>query len=449
MALADGQLLDGKYVITRKIAEGGMSTVYLGVNQRLGKEVAVKVLSPAMAAADDVLERFEREARIVSRIHSPYVADVFDYGALETGERFMVMEYLEGESLAAMLERERTIPVRMLSTIAMQILEGLAAAHSVGIIHRDLKPENVIVTKRGKDLVVKLVDFGISKVLDGSGLTTSIGAAVRQTAAGAVLGTPLYMSPEQARGSTILIDQRTDLYSLGVIIYEATAGEPPLMGENVNDLLFRVALDEPTPLTTRVPSVDRGFAAIVAKAMAKTVTDRYQTADEMIAALEEWRAQFVSLPPITAFRESATITPVVLEPRNTTKTTGVYARARRYALAVPALALIVLLLPFAKSAVSPAPVPTVAAEPAAEATNEPLMPSTKLVPIATDPIIIERAVIPKWVSAVPLNEKTPKPKAPKVIDAGPPEPMITVEAPVDSNAAPNPQEENKEQGSAD
>jgi serine/threonine protein kinase len=280
----EGRLIDGKYVIVRRIAEGGTSTVWLGVNERIGKDVAVKVLRPDAIARDaDILERFEREARHVSRIRSAHVADVYDCGELPTGERFMVMEYVDGESLASILERERVVPTETLRAIALQILDALAAAHRVGVIHRDLKPENVIVSSRGDELVVKVVDFGIS-MLKGDD------RELRLTAFGSVLGTPLYMSPEQARGQTTLVDQRTDLYSLGVMLYEATAGEPPLTGENVNELLFRVALDEPEPLTSRVPWVDPALAVIVEKAMSKDAVFRYQTAAEMRAAIETWRA---------------------------------------------------------------------------------------------------------------------------------------------------------------
>ncbi|HVH41080.1 MAG TPA: serine/threonine-protein kinase, partial [Labilithrix sp.] len=352
----EGQILDGKYAIVRRIAEGGTSTVYLGVNQRIAKDVAVKVLHSVVARDPEVIERFEREARIVSRIRSPHVADVFDFGELETGERFMVMEYLEGESLATLIARERSIPPRTLATIAAQILDALAAAHAAGVIHRDLKPENVIVTRRGKDVVVKVVDFGISKVLDSTNLNLA-----RVTAVGSVLGTPLYMSPEQARGHTNLIDHRTDLYSLGVMLYEATAGEPPLVGENVNDLLFRVALDEPEPLAVRVPSVDPGLAAIVARAMSKDPADRYQSADEMREAVEAWRAQFTSgvVSPISldglavSSAAASTPPPAPVAPRPATPVTFAatadeaprakpsrFKRARRLAIAVPVLGLL-------------------------------------------------------------------------------------------------------------
>ena len=313
MSLEPGQILEGKYTIVRRLAEGGMSTVFLAVNERLGKDVAVKVLHPVVSMDEDIVERFEREARIGSRIKSDHIADVYDFGALPTGERFMVMEYLEGESLADKLERERSISPRLLAAITDQILDALVAAHKAGIVHRDLKPENIFITPRGKDVTVKVVDFGISKVMEPDG-PQSVRAASRwgtslmkKTAANAVLGTPLYMSPEQARGATAEIDHRTDLYALGVILYEATCGEPPITGENVNDLLFRVALDEPVLLTTRMPGVDPALAAIVKRAMTKDPSGRFQSAEEMRDAVEAWRSIYQSA--------SVTPTPSGMPPR--------------------------------------------------------------------------------------------------------------------------------------
>lgn len=284
----EGRVLDEKYEIVRRIGEGGTSAVYLAVHRRIGKLVAVKVLRAPLSRDFESLERFDREAWVVSRIRSPNIADVFDSGELPTGERYMVMEYLEGESLAAILARKRTLPADQLTEIALQLLDALAAAHRAGVIHRDLKPENVIITERDGNVVVKLVDFGIAKALEAGARRVEI------TAAGSVLGTPLYMSPEQARGHTNLVDHRTDIYSLGVMLYEATAGGPPLTGENVNDLLFRVALEEPEPLSRRVESIDPMLSAIVRRAMAKDPADRFQSAVEMRKAVEAWRAALAS-----------------------------------------------------------------------------------------------------------------------------------------------------------
>lgn len=299
MSFSEGQVLDGKYVIRRWLADGGMSTVYLGVNQRIGKDVAVKVLHPGVAKDAELANRFEREACIVSRIRSANVADVYDFGELPTGECFMVMEYLDGESLATKLDREGTIPAQTLATIAEQILVALSAAHEAGVVHRDLKPENVLLVERGGEITVKLVDFGISKVLprspwrdtrhpQGYAGELSRKVDVRLTSFDSVLGTPLYMSPEQAQGNSGAIDERTDIYALGVILYEATSGAMPLTGENVNELLLRVVFDEPEPLDLRVPSVDPEWSAIVSKALSKNPSNRYQSADAMREAIRAW-----------------------------------------------------------------------------------------------------------------------------------------------------------------
>jgi eukaryotic-like serine/threonine-protein kinase len=298
VSFSEGQVLDGKYVIRRRIADGGMSTVYLGVNQRIGKDVAVKVLHPGVAQDAELVNRFEREACIVSRIRSANVADVYDFGELPSGQCFMVMEYLDGESLARKLDREGTIPAPTLAMIAEQILVALSAAHEAGVVHRDLKPENVLLTQRAGEITAKVVDFGISKVLPRSPWhdmqhpqyagDVASKVDVKLTSFNSVLGTPLYMSPEQAQGNSGKIDERTDIYALGVILYEATSGEMPLTGDNVNELLLRIVLDEPEPLESRAPAVDPGWSAIVSKALAKNPAYRYQSADAMREAIRAW-----------------------------------------------------------------------------------------------------------------------------------------------------------------
>jgi serine/threonine-protein kinase len=338
----EGQILGEKYVIVRRIAEGGTSTVYLGIHQRIGKDVAVKVLRSAAAEDPEVLQRFEREARVVSRLRSAHIADVFDLGALPTGEPYMVMEYVDGESLAKIIERDQTIEPRKLLAMALQILDALAAAHGAGVVHRDLKPENVIVVPtRANEFVVKLIDFGISKVEGGApsirgsapeasrGPDAAVEPLARVTAIGSVLGTPLYMSPEQASGHTPAIDHRTDLYSLGVILYEALAGTPPLTAETMDDLLFKIALDDPEPLRKRVPTLDRELCAIVERAMAKDPEDRYQTADDMRAAIVSWQERQAA---------AATKSEPVRYARRSTMRSGV-PRARRWAIAVVSMAM--------------------------------------------------------------------------------------------------------------
>jgi serine/threonine protein kinase len=432
----EGQLLDGKYMLVRRIAEGGMSTVYLGVNERIGKDVAVKVLHPVVARDPDILRRFEREARIAARIRSERVADVFDFGELPTGERFMVMEYLEGESLAKLLEREHTIPPYTLATIAAQILEALAAAHSAGVVHRDLKPENVIVTRRGREIVVKVVDFGISKVLEATSIN-----CVRVTAAGAVLGTPLYMSPEQARGQTSLIDHRTDLYSLGVMLYEATAGVPPLTGENVNELLFRVALDEPEPLAVRVPSVDPVLAAIVHTAMAKDPAERYESAEAMREAVDAWRARVTSGMTVPTSvdglttsigsndgaRPSSVPTPAIpmapAAPSEARRSKSPLAtkrleRARKVAFAVPALVVLCLGLPLAGREM--VPILVRAPAPAGPCTPPPLESAPALASPVHLPETKESGSAPAVAPDIPVATPAALPSAPPTRRIAPP-----------------------------
>jgi serine/threonine protein kinase len=436
--LVEGQVLEGKYVVVRRLAEGGMSTVFLAVNRRIGKDVAVKVLHPIVAHDPELVERFEREARIASSIRSDHIADVFDFGELPSGERYMVMEYLEGESLASWLERERTIAPRLLASIADQILDALSAAHAAGIVHRDLKPENIVVTLRGRDPVVKVVDFGISKVVDTSANGTLGSVVGKRTAPNAVIGTPMYMSPEQARGNTALVDHRTDLYALGVILYEALTGEPPATGENVNELLFKVALEEPTPLLTKAPATEPGFAAIVTRAMKKDPAERYASADEMREAIRDWQEMFLSgsLPPFALTRSlrAEVMTPLPIAPPR--------RRFARLSIGAPLLAAMIALVasPSGRQAVWRASHATAAlassqVQAAAAATvpqhavpkhEEALSTIVELAPIAEDvpaPIVIE-------TKAAPKPQTTHRPPPPKKPDVPTPNPEAAFETPL-------------------
>lgn len=297
MPLSPGQTLEGKYVIARFLAEGGMGEVYEGVNTRIDKRVAVKVLRREHAQNRVLVDRFEMEAKIAASIHSAHIADVYDMGELPSGERFIVMEFLEGETLADRLARVQSLNSESLLAITTQILDGLSAAHAAGIVHRDLKPENVFLTSRDRQDFVKLVDFGISKVTDAT--ARPLRAPTRD---GALLGTPMYMSPEQARGNSKLIDHRTDIYALGVMMYEMACGDLPFAGDNVNELLFRIALEDPQPLTSRRVGIDPSLAAIVHKAMSRDLADRYASADAMKSDLASWKAMFSTGPGVETVR---------------------------------------------------------------------------------------------------------------------------------------------------
>jgi len=291
--LEPGAIIDGKYQIVRSIGAGGMGEVFEGENTRIRRRVAIKVLHASAALNPDAVDRFEREAQAAGRIGSDHILEVLDLGALEGGERFIVMEFLEGETLGQRIERLGRLAPQQLAPIMRQALTGLKAAHGAGIIHRDLKPDNVFICreKAGVPDFVKLIDFGISKF-------HSTGSDMSMTRTGAVMGTPYYMSPEQARGSRD-IDQRSDLYAMGVILYEALSGAKPFDAETFNELLFKIVLSTPPPLSESIPDIDRPFESIVYKAMARDAAHRFQSADDFIAALDQWAASGapVTIPP--------------------------------------------------------------------------------------------------------------------------------------------------------
>ena len=281
MSLNTGDIIEGKYRIVRLLGEGGMGAVYEGENTRIHRKVAIKVLHAAVAAKADVVQRFEREAQAAGRIGSEHIVEVLDLGSLAGGERFMVMEYLDGESLGDRIKKRKRLATIEVAPIIYQLLEGLAAAHQAGIVHRDLKPDNVyLLTSRGgqKDFV-KVLDFGVSKF-------SALDSDMSMTKTGAVMGTPYYMSPEQARGAKI--DHRSDLYSVGVVMYQAVTGRLPFNAETFNELVFKIALENPEPAELIVPGLDPAFAQILAKAMFRDVNARFQSARDYQAVVQDW-----------------------------------------------------------------------------------------------------------------------------------------------------------------
>jgi serine/threonine-protein kinase len=284
MLFEAGHVIDGKYRLVRLIGTGGMGAVYEGENLLIRRRVAIKILHAGSTGNADAVRRFEREAQAAGEIGNDHILEVLDLGSLDNGDRYMVMEYLDGETLAARIERHGRLTPNQIAPIARQFLTALASAHAAGIIHRDLKPENIFIlrSKAGRVDFVKLIDFGISKfsrpMSDGEH---------RMTRADAVLGTPCYMSPEQARGARET-DVRSDIYSCGVILYESVTGRLPFEGDSFNDLMFKIALqDAPSPLVF-VPSLDPEFAWLINHAIARAPENRFASAQEFAEALDDW-----------------------------------------------------------------------------------------------------------------------------------------------------------------
>ena len=281
--------LAGRYKVTRKIGEGGMGAVYEAQHLAIGKRVAVKVLLEKYAAKADIVARLQQEARLASSIGHPNIVDINDIDQTGDDRTFVVMEFLEGESMAQMIHRDGPLDPPRLVDIAFQVADALAAAHEKGIVHRDIKPENVFITQRNQRDFVKVVDFGISKAMK----TPNEGEpeSPRLTQTGMVLGTPLYMSPEQARGEDDL-DHRIDIYALGVIMYEAITGEVPFRGSNYLAIISQVLGAEPkSPRDSRPDlSVTEALEAVILKAMAKEREVRYQTMRELAGDLKQLQA---------------------------------------------------------------------------------------------------------------------------------------------------------------
>jgi eukaryotic-like serine/threonine-protein kinase len=269
-------IINERYELGRRIGRGGMADVFLARDRLLDRQVAIKVLFPEFAVDPNFVERFRREAQAAANLNHPNIVNVFDWGK-HSGTYFIAMEYVEGRTLADILRSNGHLTSKQAAEIASEVAAALGFAHAAGLVHRDIKPANILIGTRGS---VKVADFGIARALNSS--TES-----QLTQAGAVMGTATYFSPEQAQGAQP--DPRSDLYSLGIVMYEMAAGRPPFGGDNPVSIAYKQVHDYPTPLNQVVLDIPRPYEAIIAKLLTKDPAVRYSSADALREDLRRFR----------------------------------------------------------------------------------------------------------------------------------------------------------------
>jgi eukaryotic-like serine/threonine-protein kinase len=296
--------IGGKYRALRAIGQGGMGVVYEAEHLGGGERVAIKILDRDWAKDPAVAGRFAREGKAASAASSDHIVRVLD-GGTHDGCPYLVMQLLEGEDLGTRLRRKHKLPVTEAARITREVLAGLAAAHARGVVHRDLKPDNVILARRSDGPPrATIVDFGMSKIDRPPGATEPL----TLTRKGVVIGTPLYMSPEQVRASPEL-DARSDLYSVGAMLFELLAGRPPHVGPTYEQILLGICMKDAPDVRTWAPGVSAELAAFVAKALAREPDARFESAEAMSAALFE--AMGVAPPDPRGLRRQARVRLVV------------------------------------------------------------------------------------------------------------------------------------------
>lgn len=277
-----GQILNDRYKVVEEVGRGGMSAVYKGIHELMDRTVAIKVLLPQLVSDQISIKRFQQEAQAASHLQHPNVITVYDYGFVASGQPYLVMDFLEGESLADIIRRDKQVPVKRMIPIFMQACEALEHAHQKGVIHRDLKSSNImLIDFEGKKDFVKVVDFGIAKLMPSSGKQSQ-----NLTQTGEVFGSPIYMSPEQCMAQSL--DARSDIYSMGAMMYESLTGQPPLMGNSIIDTMQMHMSTPPKPFRESRPDLDipEALERVVLKALAKKPEQRYQSMQELRDAME-------------------------------------------------------------------------------------------------------------------------------------------------------------------
>ncbi len=272
-----GKILGERFQVQELLGQGGSGTIYRAEHVTLRRRVAIKVLHTELSRDDLAVERFRREATTVADIDNEHIVEIHDFGRTPDGRLYLAMELLEGETLDHVLEREKTLSVERVADVLIQVGEALMEAHAIGYVHRDLRPRNVyLAVRRGKANFVKLLDFGLAKLVETDSQAAS-------TSLGMTFGDPRYMSPEQARGDRI--DRRADIYQLGCVAYEMLTGAPPFAGNRVFEILTKQVTEAPQPLPSRRPGVPLWMEAAVAKMLAKDPENRFATTTRMVDAL--------------------------------------------------------------------------------------------------------------------------------------------------------------------
>jgi serine/threonine-protein kinase len=299
--IREGDLLAGKYRVLRVLGMGGMGVVVAARHEELEQLVAIKFVREDALDNDEAVERFLREARSAARLKSEHVARVLDVGRLETGAPYMVMELLEGTDLGNYLVNQGPLPVELAAALIVQVCEAVAEAHAAGIVHRDLKPENLFLTQTvGGSPKMKVLDFGVSK----SAALSNGGGKLTRTRT--MLGSPLYMAPEQMRAARD-VDARLDVWALGVVLFEMVSGRRPFEAETMPELCLKVVNEPPLSLSALCPNAPQGFVAVVERCLQKDRDNRYANAGELASALEPFappRAKKLSMRRATLERQA-------------------------------------------------------------------------------------------------------------------------------------------------
>ncbi len=295
--IAAGQSI-GNYRILNKIGTGGMGAVYLAEHPLIGKRVALKVIHRELASNREVVQRFFQEAKAVNKIGNEHIVEIHDFGITPEGDHFYIMEFLEGRTLASVIHHERALAIMRALHVGAQVASALSAAHAAGIIHRDLKPDNVMLTTRlGDPDFVKLLDFGLAKMFAG-------GQSAVKTAAGVLLGTPQYMSPESCE-SRPNVDHRTDIYALGILLFQMLTGVLPFDGETMGEVLVKQVTQLPPPLRAINANIPSSVEQIVLRCLAKQPDARFPTMLALREALLEPDRYLTQSPPIAPTRSMA------------------------------------------------------------------------------------------------------------------------------------------------